>query len=1039
MAVHGVCGLANMGNTCFMNAGLQCLCSVPSITSFFLENRKMPETLEDSLHKHLQILRSFTLLLNKLWAGMFSCIHPGTFHQTFGLLHKQFGNYRQHDCQEFIAFLLDSLHEILAADALALKQSSVIQGKTSPDCERVSSRCEDLPTSDNVAIESTRLEDDSKSSESNSKKMDTEEVCGKDKKESNTKSSIITGTLQGTFKSLVECLSCGHVSVTFEPFMYLSLPIPRAMERQLVVTYMFDSSDHIPVRYMVTVHKAHFVVDLKMALIAMLPDDNKPDVKDVVLTEVYHWSIARILDDAFPLRFITSSLRQLVAFELIKPATPHVIQDVCMSDEYLSLSQTNHSQSLESDERRTHTDAKRPVGGDTIESHSVKRPHYLDTEGDVADSDSLQLDNHVPSSSNEKAADTYVLVNSPVSREPSNVSSSASLLAMTAGDISGLSTSLAGSLWHTCAICLEEMMERELMTHPSCGCLLCQPCLEMTKSHHGGNTFVCPVCLKDVPADSGFVCLSAGIQEEEIRHLYIPVEFKQVTAGRDSRLEYVRFVALLQLSSFMTCDELHQRICNLLYKKTGNISCLSFTVHVAYGLFPSYKSLIEQHPDILSRRKGVVELRPSDTVCVVFTSKLTPKMESKLCALVDHSSTQDEMSHSRTLTECFQAFIESEELGDDNTWYCPCCCSNQKARKTLLLRKLPNTLIVHLKRFVFEGMSGEKIDAFVDYPVEQLDMSQYVVEDDRQQNLVYDLISCVCHSGGLNSGHYTAHVKNPLSGMWYYLNDRIAVPELQPQVIPEVYILFYQRRDHMSLIHVRPRDELLAEWEREKHREMLAQQLDIQFEHEIPDMSPIVTDISTNPFLDSPTEGRTPPPQLSPLLPSTPVADGGAFIPMEEAAVELQPMSQAFHSQLASGQTLNQDEMEPLLGDGSDWTSSYPMYVTNSEDGESTSFFTSHDDANVVESLLGHHDVTTQWAIEQSFKTMDTNVSDHRVLYSHNDVVPSAGEEWSLLGEGNAWGTKQGDRLVGEGSPLKVSEGGDAHKQMWQLGDYQEH
>ena len=31
----------------------------------------------------------------------------------------------------------------------------------------------------------------------------------------------------------VECLACGHVSVTFEPFMYLSLPIPRAMERQI--------------------------------------------------------------------------------------------------------------------------------------------------------------------------------------------------------------------------------------------------------------------------------------------------------------------------------------------------------------------------------------------------------------------------------------------------------------------------------------------------------------------------------------------------------------------------------------------------------------------------------------------------------------------------------------------------------------------------------------------------------------------------------------------------------------------------------------
>jgi hypothetical protein len=46
---------------------------------------------------------------------------------------------------------------------------------------------------------------------------------------------------------------------------------------------------------MVTVHKAHFVANLKTALIEMLPEDSKPDQKDVVLTEVYCWSIARIL------------------------------------------------------------------------------------------------------------------------------------------------------------------------------------------------------------------------------------------------------------------------------------------------------------------------------------------------------------------------------------------------------------------------------------------------------------------------------------------------------------------------------------------------------------------------------------------------------------------------------------------------------------------------------------------------------------------------------------------------------------------------
>ena len=29
------------------------------------------------------------------------------------------------------------------------------------------------------------------------------------------------------------CSDCNQVSVTFEPFMYLSVPIPHAMERQL--------------------------------------------------------------------------------------------------------------------------------------------------------------------------------------------------------------------------------------------------------------------------------------------------------------------------------------------------------------------------------------------------------------------------------------------------------------------------------------------------------------------------------------------------------------------------------------------------------------------------------------------------------------------------------------------------------------------------------------------------------------------------------------------------------------------------------------
>jgi ubiquitin C-terminal hydrolase len=40
-------------------------------------------------------------------------------------------------------------------------------------------------------------------------------------------------TLKLVFVLQVVCSTCKHVSVTYEPFMYLSVPLPHAMERQM--------------------------------------------------------------------------------------------------------------------------------------------------------------------------------------------------------------------------------------------------------------------------------------------------------------------------------------------------------------------------------------------------------------------------------------------------------------------------------------------------------------------------------------------------------------------------------------------------------------------------------------------------------------------------------------------------------------------------------------------------------------------------------------------------------------------------------------
>ncbi|GBO28015.1 Ubiquitin carboxyl-terminal hydrolase 15, partial [Araneus ventricosus] len=105
-AVPGICGLRNLGNTCFMNAGLQCLLNNKVFKEYFAEADLESFTKGTLAYK-------FTEMMKKVWSGSYSVLHLGEFKECFGDMHNQFRNYRQHDCQEFLAMLLDTMHEEL--------------------------------------------------------------------------------------------------------------------------------------------------------------------------------------------------------------------------------------------------------------------------------------------------------------------------------------------------------------------------------------------------------------------------------------------------------------------------------------------------------------------------------------------------------------------------------------------------------------------------------------------------------------------------------------------------------------------------------------------------------------------------------------------------------------------------------------------------------------------------------------------------------------------------------------------------------------
>lgn len=152
-------------------------------------------------------------------------------------------------------------------------------------------------------------------------------------------------------------------------------------------------------------------------------------------------------------------------------------------------------------------------------------------------------------------------------------------------------------------------------------------------------------------------------------------------------------------------------------------------------------------------------------------------------------------SHSLHINDCLRAFTAEEVLSEQDLWYCSNCKDFRRASKKMDVWKLPSTLIIHLKRFSYSDSARDKIDTFVDFPVDGLDLAPFCVNDDERGSAIYDLYAVSNHMGGLGGGHYTAYGKNRETGQWFCFDDE-HVRSVSSNDIKSsnAYVLFYQRR-----------------------------------------------------------------------------------------------------------------------------------------------------------------------------------------------------------------------------------------------------
>ncbi|KAI8899632.1 hypothetical protein BC833DRAFT_619235 [Globomyces pollinis-pini] len=143
------------------------------------------------------------------------------------------------------------------------------------------------------------------------------------------------------------------------------------------------------------------------------------------------------------------------------------------------------------------------------------------------------------------------------------------------------------------------------------------------------------------------------------------------------------------------------------------------------------------------------------------------------------------------LNHCLDEYFKEEDLESD--YNCSTCKKYEKATKGLKLSKLPQILVLHLKRFRYNP--NKKLDHSITYPL-NLNMQEYQSDFLKTLNTNYTLIAISNHSGSVHGGHYTATTKNWNDDGWCERNDSqvTSLGSGQPNNNTSAYILFYERQ-----------------------------------------------------------------------------------------------------------------------------------------------------------------------------------------------------------------------------------------------------
>lgn len=187
---HGLTGIDNLGNTCYMNSIIQCLRHTRELNHRLLTQQTQTIIMRNfnnqptTGHAAL-ILVNYIKIVHLMWSHDKTKLSPISFKVLLGANFDQFANRGQHDAHELLVTLLQSFHDSLAKNVTYQINGSVV---TELDAQIKKAHDDWIIYYQN-------------------------------------KHSLILDLFSGQLRTELMCLNCQRSSFTFDPIMVIDLPI----------------------------------------------------------------------------------------------------------------------------------------------------------------------------------------------------------------------------------------------------------------------------------------------------------------------------------------------------------------------------------------------------------------------------------------------------------------------------------------------------------------------------------------------------------------------------------------------------------------------------------------------------------------------------------------------------------------------------------------------------------------------------------------------------------------------------------------------